>query len=476
MDVFREYIKRFDDTVEDKAEPTIIERSFSFNKYLFGFQQAFINDPSKLKAALCGRRAGKTYAICYYLIQEAFRAPNSICAYIGLSRISAKRLMWRALKQANREFSLDMKFNNAELVVTLANHSQIILAGANDEGDIDKLRGSAYRLVALDECASFGPHIDALVEEVIEPALLDYDGTLALIGTPNAACRGLFYRATTNKEYGYSNHHWTVLNNPHIPDAEAWLARRMKTHGWSKENPIYLREWMGRWIRSDDSLVYKYRPGRNTFDVLPTGDYDFNYILGLDLGFEDATAFVVCAYAEDRPELYVVEAHKESHMIPSQIAMKTREYMEAYNIEIAVADTGGLGKSIVEEFRQRYNLPIRPAEKSKKGSYIEMMNSDFQRGLIKVGKHSPIVDEWELLQWQEDRKKEDPRYENHLSDACLYAWRESRHYRYEGETIAPPEYGTAAWAKAEEDRMFQQAVKSLDKEESPWWGKQNLFN
>ncbi len=163
-------------------------------------------------------------------------------------------------------------------------------------------------------------------------------------------------------------------------------------------------------------------------------------------------------------------------MIPSQIAMKTREYMDAYNIEIAVADTGGLGKSIVEEFRQRYHLPIRPAEKSKKGSYIEMMNSDFQRGLIKVSPHSAIVDEWELLQWQEDRKKEDSRYENHLSDACLYAWRESRHYRYAGEPIAPPEFGSAAWAKAEEDRMFQQTVKALDKEESPWWGKQNLFN
>ena len=476
MDVFREYMKRFGEVESEKVAPIVIDRTFNFDKHLFGLQQDFINDPSKLKAALCGRRAGKTYAICYYLIQEAFRAPESICAYIGLSRISAKRLMWQALKRANRQFKLGMRFNNAELIATLPNHSQIFLAGANDEGDIDKLRGSAYRLVALDECASFGPHIDTLVEEVIEPALLDYDGTLALIGTPNAACRGLFYKATTDKSYGYSLHHWTVLNNPHIPKARPWLDERMKKHGWNEDNPIYLREWLGRWIRSDDSLVYKYREGRNSFDVLPTSEYDFNYILGLDLGFEDATAFVVCAYSEDRPELYVVEAFKQSHMIPSQIALKIREYLDTYNIDITVADTGGLGKSIVEEFRHRYNLPVRAAEKSKKGSYIEMMNSDFQRGLIKAGKHSPIIDEWELLQWKDDRKKEDPRYDNHLADACLYAWRESRHYRYAGEPIAPPEYGTAKYWAQEEERMFSNAIKSVDKEDAPWWYKSHLYN
>jgi len=250
----------------------------------------------------------------------------------------------------------------------------------------------------------------------------------------------------------------------------------MKKHGWNEDNPIYLREWLGRWIRSDDSLVYKYREGRNSFDVLPTGEYDFNYILGLDLGFEDATAFVVCAYSEDRPELYIVEAFKQSHMIPSQIAMKIRELLDVYKIDITVADTGGLGKSIVEEFRHRYNLPIRAAEKSKKGAFIEMMNSDFQRGLIKAGSQSPIVDEWELLQWQDDRKKEDPRYDNHLADACLYAWRESRHYRYAGEPIAPPEYGTPRFWAQEEERMFSDAIKSVDKEDAPWWYKSHLYN
>ena len=476
MDVYREYVKRFADAGTAKEKPVVIDRSFNFDKHLFGLQRDFISDPSKLKAALCGRRAGKTYAICYYLIQEAFRAPESICAYIGLSRISAKRLMWAALKRANRQFKLNMRFNNAELIVTLPNHSQIFLAGANDEGDIDKLRGSAYRLVALDECASFGPHIDTLVEEVIEPALLDYDGTLALIGTPNAACRGLFYKATTDKNYGYSLHHWTVLNNPHIPKARSWLDERMLKHGWDEDNPIYLREWLGRWVRSDDSLVYKYGGSRNSYDVLPTSEYDFNYILGLDLGFEDATAFVVCAYAEDRPELYVVEAYKQSHMIPSQIAAKIQEYHAAYKIDITVADTGGLGKSIVEEFRHRYGLPVRAAEKSKKGSYIEMMNSDFQRGLIKVSPHSPIVDEWQLLQWKDDRKKEDPRYDNHLADACLYAWRESRHYRYAGEPITPPAYGTDAYWERVEASMFKESLRKTNSEAGSWWEKEHLFN
>lgn len=459
-----EVIKRFGDSSEvSKVEP--ITRTFNFSKDLFDKQLGLINDESKLKAALCGRRAGKTYSVCYYLIQEAYRLPDSICAYVALTRPSAKRLMWQEMKRANRRYNLGLRFNNAELVVTCPNNSQIFLAGANDEGDIDKLRGSAYRLVVLDECASFGPHIESLVEEVLEPALIDHDGTMVLIGTPNAACSGLFHYATTNPNSGYSVHHWTVLDNPHVPDAKEWLKRRMQRKGWGEDHPIYLREWCGRWVQSYDSLVYPFAEDKNIYTEPPS---DVNFVLGVDLGYEDATAFVIGAYSSDSPAFYIVDCKKESHLIPAEIAEEIRFYISRYNPSSIVMDTGGLGKSIAEEMKKRHGLPIRYAEKRNKAAYIELMGSDMRLGHVKVAPNSPIIDEWKLLQWDEDKRKEDGRYENHLCDAALYAWRESRHYLH--KSVMPSmEVGSDEYWKAQEEKMWNQVASKLEDSSEAWW-------
>lgn len=468
--VLREYIKRFGDTPK-MDEDSLPERTFRWKEDLFEYQRQFIDDPANFKTALCSRRSGKTYACCYYLIETALKHPDSICAYIGLSRRSAKRLMWQEMKRANRKYMLSMKFNNSELVATFANGSQIILTGANDEADIDKLRGSSYRLVVLDEAASFGGHMDSLVEEVLEPALVDHNGTMAMIGTPSAACAGLFYRATTEADSGYSQHHWTILENPYIPHAQEWLARRMKQKGWSDDNPIYLREWRGRWIRSNDSIVYRFSEDKNQANTLPWDEHDWAFILGVDLGYEDSTAFIIGAFCEDLPDFYIIEDYKSSKLLPSEIAEKIKAYDAEYNFRVMVADTGGLGKSIVEEFRARHHLNIRPAQKQNKLSYIELMNSDLAAGRIKVLEGCGVLDEWRLLQWDEDRPVEDSRFDNHLADAALYAWRESRHYisTERAEKVNP---GSAAYYRMIEDNIEKSLKDRLTGgESSSWWEK-----
>ena len=66
--------------------------------------------------------------------------------------------------------------------------------------------------------------------------------------------------------------------------------------------PSHDRGGCGRWVRSDDSLVYRYH-SHNIVDGLPD-DHDFEYILGVDLGYHDATAFVIMAYSRDLPYVF----------------------------------------------------------------------------------------------------------------------------------------------------------------------------
>ena len=289
-----------------------------------------------------------------------------------------------------------------------------------------------------------------------------------MIGTPNASCTGYFHDATNGYLKGWSIHSWTILDNPHIPGAKAYLTKKKQDKGWTDENAVFLREWCGRWIRSEDSLVYRFNRERNVYQDSEV--YRWDYVLGVDLGFDDATAFVVVGFLVDENISIVLEGFKQSGMIADEIAEQIKEYQERFDFRRIVADTGGLGKMIVEELNRRHGLQVVPAEKTSKHDFIELLNADLHssRLQIKLPEMAELAEEWELLQWDEDRRKEAEQYENHLADACLYAWRESTHWMHETLEVTPEEY-SEAWYEKQEDEMFEQETIQAQEEQSAFW-------
>lgn len=428
----RELVRRFGDG--DDGGTSISQRVL---EGLFPAQRAFVEDPARRKGAVCSRRAGKTHAAARFMLATADRYPASLIPYIGLTRISAKRILWPVLQALDREMRLGLKFNHTELTATLPNGSTLLLTGADKADEIEKLRGSKYPLVVLDECQSFGAHIEALVDEVLEPATIDYDGSIVMLGTPAAACAGMFYEAMTAPAGRWAVHHWTLLDNPSIPHAESWLAEMRAAHGWEEAHPIYQREWKGRWVRSLDSLVYRFRDDANVYDTLPQA-HPWLYGLGVDVGFSDATAMTVGAWTAQDPKLYVPEVFRRSGMTVEEVALKIRSIRERYRLAYIVIDEGGLGKMIAEELRTRYGIPCEQADKRQKPDAIEIVNGEFLAGRIQIHRSCrDLIGELRLLQWDADKPgKEDERFPNDTCDSFLYMARAARHYLH--RPAAPP--------------------------------------
>lgn len=395
---------------------------------LFGQQLSLIRDPAKRKAAKCSRRAGKSVTAGAYLIKTCLEKAGAMCLYLALTRKSAKRILWRILKTLCHKLGLRPLFRESELVCEFPNGSQIVLGGANDEAAAEDYRGSAYDLVIIDEGASYRGHLDELIDEVLEPALADHDGTLMLIGTPSADFTSLFYKATAAGEGGYSVHEWTLFDNPHLANPRAYVESVKTRKGWSDDNPILEREYFGKWRKMTDEMVYRFNPLKNTYDDLPEGG-NWQHVMGMDIGYNDAAAFAVWAFdADTSPNIYLRHCYAKSKLIPAEIAEIAGRLVERYNPISFVADEGGLGKSICEEFRRRYGLNVKAAEKKEKRAFIDLMNSDFHEGRIKAPLDAAVVPQWNEVMWDEKRKKEDEKFKNDLCDAALYGWREARHY------------------------------------------------
>jgi len=465
--------------IDLKAEDAILQKGIDkltrpqlIKGLCFDKQMAFLLDATKRKAGICSRRAGKTTGIAVDLMGTAREPMEGDCAYIGLTRRAAKQILFPTIAKMNRVYRLGFEPNIADLCFR---HSKtgntIYLTGANNQDEAEKLRGLKLRKVVLDEVASFRSHVNYLVEEILEPTLIDTDGDMILIGTPSAnPGENFFHKITTHQEQGWAVHKWTILDNPYIPHAAKWLEDYRTRKQWAKDHPIYLREWQGEWTYDVDSMVYKYRESTQDFTHLPPGEW--HHIVGIDLGFDDAFTICVIAFSYTIPECYVVHQVKKSGLIPSKMKDEIEMVKARFSPIKMVGDHGGLGKAIIQEFNQRHLLNIAPAEKTQKFAYIELVNGDLISGLVKIKKDSELAKEMVVHQWDPDKRlKEDDRTQNDLCDAFLYAWRESKHYRQEPK-LDVPEVGSDAYNQKLEAEILEHELENFEKEQNlEWWNK-----
>ena len=434
---------------------------------LFGEQRRFVLSPAPLKTADCSRRAGKSHGIgaAHYICGRL--RPGSTQLYLGLTRDSAERIMWPKLLEMDEQFSLNLKFQASKLQATIPETGSIIkLYGADQDKLANRLRGDAYGSISVDEAQSFGSGLEYLVNEVLEPACIDYQGQIMLCGTPAPVPAGFFYDACHNDQFEHFK--WTLRDNPFIKDAEGVLRKLRERRGWSLDNPTYLREYCGVWAYDPDSLVYRFNRARN-IERKPS-HAGFEYAMGVDLGYNDAFTISIIGWHADYPKAWICyqEAHRKK--LPDFWAERIAVIQKRFSPIQTWVDAGALGKPIVEQMKSRYGLNLKAAEKSEKMAHIAIMNSDFAEGRLMVDPElTDYIEQMSILKKDDTGTKEDPNLPNDRCDGGLYAWRASRHYWYQKPEVKP-EYGSAEWAAAEEQSMLDAAIASHERKADNWLG------
>lgn len=487
-------------------------RRVDFGQLCFPEQRAFVEDDSPFVGGLCGRRGGKSDGAILKALRAAQRNPGAIIPYIALSRPHAKRIAWPKLLAWDRRLNLGAKFNHAELTMTFPRTgSQIVLGGANDEAEIERYRGGAYPLVVIDEAQAFRSFLPSFIVQILMPAMLDYNGQIAIIGTPNPHCYGFFHDATNpagERSLGieipdFRVHRWTGFDNPNLdrdyregraddPDAAkaragAAIHALSKAAGLTPDHPVFRREWLAEWVKDSTGLVYQVQPF-NVVHEMPDPDEvdDLRYVLGMDVGFVDATAFVVMAYSIAAGSSWVLESYQQTEMLPSQQAAEVMRLSERYDFESVVIDPGGGGKGLVEELAQRHGVPAKVAQKREKVPAIETLNGDLRANTLRIygPGNEELLHDLSQLKWDYARLERkggaqwklrpvthlaiDDRTPDHLADAFLYAHRECLHYLNEWRRDAPT-VGSAEWLEAMEAEMFQKVADRQEADEAPWW-------
>jgi hypothetical protein len=466
--------------------------SFNLEDYLFPEQLAFVRDKSLNTIAVCSRRAGKSTAVAADLVLTADQNPECTSLYVTGTRSDAKKIIWKEVLKFNRTHQLGGIPNISELTLSFENGSIVRLNGAKDENEIDKIRGQLPPLkkVYIDEAQKIRDSIlIQLIDDVLEPALLDYGASISLLGTPGSIPVGYFHRMAHNlKEDGtplptkvWSLHSWTFFDNPFIAaksktSHRELLERVLKRRGLTIDHPTIQREYFGKWTLDLESLLIHYDEKKNHFDQLPSYKKPWNYIMGIDLGFDDADAIAVLAWHDEDPNTYLVHEEVTAGQGISELVEQIQKLQTQYDISKMVIDQGGLGKKIAEELRRRKQIPVQAADKARKMEHIKFLNDALRTGRFKAKRDSKFAQDSFLVEIDRDKSTPDKikvseKYHSDALDSSLYAFVESPAYGYVPEVTKPKLY-TREWYLAQEDEMFNATLEQMKREaemtKDPW--------
>lgn len=447
-------------------------RKFNITQFLFDKQLAFVEDPAPFKAAVCSRRSGKTTACVAHLISVAINTSDVICLYITLSAANAKKLIWKELKRINLEYKLEAQLNEVELSATFPNGSTVYLSGAKDKSEIEKFRGLPIKLCYIDECQSFRSYIQDLIDDVIAPALLDYAGSLCLIGTPGPVPSGYFYQCSVESQE-WSKHAWTFFDNPHIAiksgkTHQELLDRELKRRGLTVTDPSIQREFFGKWVLDSDSLLIKYDSKINHYQgLIPNIKYE--HILGIDVGFKDADALAIIAWSEHDPVTYLVEEVLATKQGLTELVEQVQGLRAKYDVSKIVMDMGGLGLKIGEEMARRYLIPVEAADKKRKMENVALLNDALRSGRFKAKGNSRFAQDSFIVEIDQDKSTPERivvsnRFHSDIIDAVLYGFKCSPAYSYQAP-IEPPKPGSKEWAEKQSMDMWNAELEGHQKAE-----------
>jgi hypothetical protein len=448
----------------------------------FDRQRQFIEDPARLKALFCTRRAAKSFTAGLYLVRTALLYPGSNSLFIGLTRQSALDIIMKdILKVIDRNHGLSIHFNNTSLDCTFQNGSVIRITGVDvSEDEMNKLLGKKYKLVCIDEASLYTINLRHLVYDILGPAMADQKGTICLFGTSSNFTQGLFFDITNGKEQGWTIHRWSAHQNPYI-DWQAQLDDIKENRPLYMETPQFRQWYLNEWVIETDKLVYKFNPDRNLFRDLPHPDSKgWHYVLSCDLGWEDDTAIVLSAYHDNDSTFYILKTFAQKHMTFDAVEKKLLEFLNDKRHPVNSVIIDGANKQGVETMTMRSNIFFEYADKLGKVDHIEIMNGDLIQGRVKihVDEHD-LMSEMMALVWktQGDKivypKKEHPSLPNHRTDAMLYGWFNGWHFLASPakKALMP---GTPEYIKEQEDLHKQAIHERIQRDQAAKDGNSNM--
>ena len=253
-------------------------------------QKNVIQDDSRFRVLITGRRFGKTFVAINEIAKFA-SIPNKKIWYVAPSYRQAKAICWGVLKEKMIYHKWVKSINHSDLTLTLKNNSQITLRGSDNESS---LRGVGLNFLILDEFQDINK---TAWYEVLRPTLSDTEGHALFCGTPRGFCNwsyDLYKMGENNKDW--KSFQYTTLEGEQVSEDEIEQAKQ------DLDLRTFQQEYEATFVNYSGMIYYNFSRDKNIIEKYNKNTAVLH--IGLDFNVDPMSA-VVCIIENDR--IFVVD-------------------------------------------------------------------------------------------------------------------------------------------------------------------------
>jgi hypothetical protein len=415
----------------------------SWCEVLHEHQGKVANDTADNIAVLASRRAGKTEGSIYWLARDWRSHPGRKSLYIASTIGSAREIIWDRLHDFDERWSIGIDFNESRLEARFPNGYTIHVTGCENKKQANRVaRGKRFVKVVIDELEIFEDSlIRYFIRSALKPTLMDFGGKLMLMGTPGTVLQGLWYeitgahalRAANDNDDAdektlrirsrWSVHHFTALDNPYIGypgGAAQFLRDQLDENGWTEDDPEFVTEYRGLWVKDTNAFIYTFHPAKNLYDEEDEWDTGgaLRTVIGVDLGDQDGCGFAVWQKRWDSDELRCVESYAAVNLELDELAAEIRKLMKRYKTHNIRVDSKGHGAITICKSLLNYGIPAEPAENNhRKLPLIRDLKAALRSGKAKLHplRCRQLIGQLKTMVWNEDRDS----HQEGIPDECI---------------------------------------------------------
>jgi phage FluMu gp28-like protein len=334
-------------------------------------QQSILDNQSRFRVVMCGRRFGKSELAQIEMIYEGIKG-NAI-GYITPTYQLAKTFFAKLAK------ILPFENNKSDLIINFPNGGSIrFFTGER----LDNLRGRKFHFVVVDE-ASFIPDLESGWLNSIRPTLTDYKGRALFLSTPKG--KNYFYSLYLKGLSGETDWHsfkFTTYDNPYIDKHEINDARIQLPE------PVFEQEYMANAMENASNPFGIEHINKCVKDV---SNKAVKYY-GIDLA-KSVDWSVIVGLDEDGCVCYFNRFQKDWKQTKETILTLDR------TIPILI-DSTGVGDAITEDLQHNFsNMEGFKYTSTSKQQLMELLSSTIHKG--EIGFPDGIIkEELEIFEYQ----------------------------------------------------------------------------
>ena len=371
-----------------------------------------LNSPHyRFICAALSRRLGKTFIsnVCGQLVALV---PNS-SVLIMSPNYTLSTISFELQRSFINQFDLEVSRDNVkDKVIELSNASTIRMGSLST---VDSCVGRSYDLIIFDE-AALGSDGEEAFNVSLRPTL-DKPGSKAVfISTPRGKSNWFsrFYNRGFSADYrSWCSIHADYTENPRMLESDVLEARS----GMSKAH--FEQEYLASFNTYEGQIYARSKIVEEPYEAV-AGDEVF---AGLDPGYRDSTALVVCVYSPARDCYHIVAEYERDQLSTAEHAANFNEMLATWGWDPLFIDSAAA--QFAADLAYQYDISTVKANKSVLEG-IAFVQNIIESNKLRVDPNcTKTLEMFDQYQWdpRESLTREKPKHDgySHLADAVRYA-------------------------------------------------------